>query len=150
MWLVLFCLAGLSATIVIKAATQLHRPVVAPAEDRRNLKREFSLNESAKSDRLELPIVHVNNEMVTLAQTAIPREVPPINNETAKTTARPHWRDANAKVIAANAPVHKKRKQPKRFAAQNPVNTRTAVWHCRQDAVGTLLRSLDLSPRCNL
>jgi hypothetical protein len=34
-------------------------------------------------------------------------------------------------------------------ASSNPPKPRE-VWHCRQDAMGSVLRSLDLSPRCNM
>jgi hypothetical protein len=40
--------------------------------------------------------------------------------------------------------------RPIESAAGNPPKPGTHVWHCRQDAMGSVLRSLDLSPRCNM
>jgi hypothetical protein len=40
-------------------------------------------------------------------------------------------------------------RRPIESAASNPPKPRD-VWHCRQDAMGSVLRSLDLSPRCNM
>src|ERR1700730_1839587 len=62
-----------------------------------------------------------------------------------------HWQNANAKIISVASPRrHSKSKESKQSAGKYPPNERAEVWHCRQDAVGSLLRSLDLSPRCNL
>jgi hypothetical protein len=35
-------------------------------------------------------------------------------------------------------------------AGTNPPKARAEIWHCRQDAMGGLLRALDLTPRCNM
>jgi hypothetical protein len=40
-------------------------------------------------------------------------------------------------------------RRPIESASSNPPKPRE-VWHCRQDAMGSVLRSLDLSPRCNM
>jgi hypothetical protein len=70
----------------------------------------------------------------------------------ARKVADRHWRNANASLIsAAPRPRHVKSKELKQSASKDPPpKERTAVWHCRQDAMGSLLRSLDLSPRCDL
>jgi adenylate cyclase len=60
-------------------------------------------------------------------------------------------RDANATAMSvASPPRHAKSQESMKSAGQNPPKARAEVWHCRQDAMGSLLRSLDLSPRCNL
>jgi hypothetical protein len=40
-------------------------------------------------------------------------------------------------------------RRPIESASSNPPKPRE-VWHCRQDAMGSVLRSLDLSPRCHM
>jgi hypothetical protein len=70
---------------------------------------------------------------------------------TVKKAADRHWQDANARLVpVAPAHRHTKSKEPKPSAASQPPSERAEAWHCRQDAMGSLLRSLDLSPRCNL
>jgi hypothetical protein len=63
----------------------------------------------------------------------------------------PRWRDAKDR-IAPSEPPHRRNKTrgPKRRAGSNPPKVRAEAWHCRQDAAGSLLRSLDLSPKCHL
>jgi hypothetical protein len=70
--------------------------------------------------------------------------------ETIKKVASRHWQDANARTSVASPRRHVKRKESKESAGKYPPTERAEVWHCRQDAMGSLLRSLDLSPRCNL
>ena len=41
-------------------------------------------------------------------------------------------------------------RKPIASAGNNPPKPETHAWHCRQDATGSLLRALDLSPRCNM
>jgi len=55
MWLALFCLIGLGPAIAIKFAAPPASLVVEPAQDQSKTEPAFALNESAKSDRLELP-----------------------------------------------------------------------------------------------
>jgi hypothetical protein len=147
MWLVLFSLAGLGPAIAIKFATPPSL-VAEAARDQSKSKREFALNESAKSDRLELPTIYAKTEVVVPAVKTSPPETPSINTETTRKIVGRHWRDANARIMPDNAPLHKK--EPKKSAPRKPLDTTAEIWHCRQDAVGGLLRSLDLSPRCNL
>jgi hypothetical protein len=68
-----------------------------------------------------------------------------------KKAADRHWRNANARLLPV-APAHRhiKSHEPKPSAASQPPSERAEAWHCRQDAMGSLLRSLNLSPRCNL
>jgi hypothetical protein len=41
-------------------------------------------------------------------------------------------------------------KRPIESAGNSPPKPGTHAWHCRQDATGSFLRALDLSPRCNM
>jgi hypothetical protein len=110
-----------------------------------------ALNESAKSDRLELPKARAEPEIIVPAAKAMPAETPSTNPGTVKKVADQHWRNANAKINpVASLPRRPKSKELIQSPGKNPGNERTAAWHCRQDAIGSLLRSLDLSPRCNL
>jgi hypothetical protein len=78
-------------------------------------------------------------------------ETPSTSPKTAKKVAGRLWQDTNARTISAASPSrHAKSRESKKSADTSPSNARPEVWHCRQDAVGGLLRSLDLSPRCNL
>jgi hypothetical protein len=62
-----------------------------------------------------------------------------------------NWRNANDKINSVEPPRrHTKSNETKQSTGKNLPNKTAEVWHCRQDAMGTLLRSLDLSPRCNL
>jgi hypothetical protein len=169
MWLALFCVVGLGPAIAIKVAAPPASSVVEPAQDQSKIEPVFAPNESAKSDRLELRNARAETEIIvpatktmpaeTLmpaearmpAEIPVPAETPSTSPQTIKKTARRHWQDANAKI----SPVPSTRryaedKESKKSAGKNPPNERTEVWHCRQDAVGGLLRSLDLSPRCNM
>jgi hypothetical protein len=61
-------------------------------------------------------------------------------------------KEAKGSGIAPSERPHRRtiaRKSDK-SAGSNPPKARAEAWHCRQDAMGSLLRSLDLSPRCNL
>ncbi len=151
MWLALFCLVGLAPAIAIKVAAPPASLVVEPAQDQSKVEPAFALNESAKSDRLELPNARAKTEITLTAAKSMPVETPSNSPETVKKVADRHWQNANAKIVsAASPPRHTKSKELKQIAGKYPPNERAAVWHCRQDAVGSLLRSLDLSPRCNL
>jgi hypothetical protein len=151
MWLAVFCLVGLAPAIAIKVAAPPAFLVVDPAQDQSKVERAFAPNESAKSDRLELPKARGETEIIVPAAKPMPTETPSTRPETVKKVADRHWQNANAKVDpVASPPRHTKSKELKQSAGKYPPNERAAVWHCRQDAVGSLLRSLDLSPRCNL
>jgi hypothetical protein len=151
MWLALFCLVGLAPAIAIKVAAPPASLVVEPAQDQSKVVRAFALNESAKSDRLELPNARPETEIIAPAAKPMPAETPSTSPETVKKVAGRHWQNANAKIIAAASPPRRpKSEELKQSAGKYPTNERAEVWHCRQDAVGSLLRSLDLSPRCNL
>jgi hypothetical protein len=151
MWLALFCLVGLAPAIAIKVAVPPASSVAEPAQDQSKVEQAFTPNESAKSDRLELPNARAETEIIAPAAKPMPAEPPSTSPETVKKVADRRWQNANAKIIpAASPPRRPKSKELKQSAGKYPTNERAEVWHCRQDAVGGLLRSLDLSPRCNL
>jgi hypothetical protein len=154
-WLVIFCLIGLAPAIAIKVAAPPAPLVATPAQDQSKVEREFTPNESAKADRQELsqelPNARAETEIVAPAAKPMPAETPSTNPATDKKVADRHWRNANAKIIPeAPAPRPAKSKALKPSAVKFPPNEKAEAWHCRQDAMGGLLRSLDLSPRCNL
>jgi hypothetical protein len=71
------------------------------------------------------------------------------NNET-KPPSRFN-RNAKGASVAPTERAHRHTiaRRPIESASSNPPKPRE-VWHCRQDAMGSVLRSLDLSPRCNM
>jgi hypothetical protein len=165
MWLAVFCLVGFAPAIAIRVAAPPASPVVEPAQDQNQIEPAFAVNEAAKSDRQELP-ARAEPGMIVLAAKPVPAgtpltnpEIPSTGPETVKSASpeivrkiaeRP-WRDANASLIPVAPPRrHPKGKEQISSAGKSPPSKRAEVWHCRQDAVGGLLRSLDLSPRCNL
>jgi len=156
MWLAVFCLVGLGPVIAIKVAVPRASLVVEPAQDQSRMEPPFAVNEATKSDRLELPDTRAEPGIIVLAAKPPPAEPPSTRPETVspepvKKTADRHWLDANASLIPVAPPRrHPKSKESKPGAGQSAPSKRAEVWHCRQDAVGGLLRSLDLSPRCNL
>jgi hypothetical protein len=161
MWLALFCLVGLGPVIAIKVAAPPAFLVVEPARDQSKMEPAFALNESAKSDRLELPSARAESEIIVPAARPAPAETPSTSPETVKKVADQHWQNANASIIPVASPRRHtksqefkskefKSKESKQSAVKPPPSERAEAWHCRQDAVGSVLRSLDLSPRCNL
>jgi hypothetical protein len=151
MWLALFCMVGLGPAIAIKVAAPPASLVVEPAQDQSKTEPTFALNELAKADRLELPDTPVKTEIVVPATKTMPAESPSTSPETIKKTASGHWQDANARISPVASPRrYATSNESKKSAGKYPPKERAEVWHCRQDAVGSLLRSLDLSPRCNL
>ncbi len=159
MWLALFCIVGLGPAIAIKVAAPPASLVIEPAQDQSKIEPAFALNELAKADRLELPNTPVQTAIVVPATKTMPAERPSTSPETIKSTspetfkktASGHWQDANARISSVASPRRNTTsKESKKSAGKSPPTERAEVWHCRQDAVGSLLRSLDLSPRCNL
>jgi hypothetical protein len=157
MWVAVFCLVGLGLAIAIKVAAPPASLVVEPAQHKSKMEPAFVLNESAKSDRLELPNARAEPGIIVPAaklipaETPLPAETPSTSPETVTKIKDRRWENANASLIPVAPPRrHRKSKEFKQSADKSPPRKRAEVWHCRQDAVGGLLRSLDLSPRCNL
>jgi hypothetical protein len=171
MWFALFCLAGVGAAIAIKAAT----PSAEHAQPQGKTESAFALNESAKSDRLELADTPVETgifvpdtgtrpvetpsagpetgsvETPLASPETRPVEAPSASPPTTRKIASQHWQNANARIAPVAPPRrHTKSQESKKTVGENPQSAKAEVWHCRQDAMGSLLRSLDLSPRCDL
>jgi hypothetical protein len=149
MWLALFCMIGLGAVIATKLATPASL-VVEPAQDHSKIESAVAVNESGKVDRLKLPDTPAKAEIVAPAKEAMPMESPPTSPETIEKTENGHLQDANATAMSVASPPRHAKKESKESAVQDPPKPRAVAWRCRQDAMGGLLRSLDLSPRCNM
>ena len=171
MWLALFCMVGLGPAIAIKVAALPAALVVEPAQDQSKIEPGFTPNELAKADRLELPDSPAKTEFVVPFTKPMSAESPSTNAETIERVSADHavvrqtpvfkgglgrpvdrnWQNANAKISSVESPRrHTKSNESMQSTGKHPPNKAAEVWHCRQDAMGSLLRSLDLSPRCNL
>ena len=169
MWIALSCLVISAASIAIRVAMPQASLFGEALPDQSKIVMASVPNEAAKSDRLELPVIRAETASTPAAQAA-PVEAPSTEAETTKsettkpetnkpetrkpeTNRIPHrrWRDANASVAPLEQPHRRSiAGEPKKSVGNNPPKARAEVWHCRQDAMGSLLRSLDLSPRCDL
>ena len=148
MWIAVFCLVTSGTSIAIRVASPPASLVAETAPHQGKFGTDPVPNEAAKSDRLELPSIHAETKTMPAAQ-AVPVENPSSKPETIKIPSQ-RWRNANAR-IAPSEPPHRRpiAREPKKNAGSPPTE-KAEAWHCRQDAMGSLLRSLDLSPRCNL
>jgi hypothetical protein len=171
-WLALFCLVGLGPAIAIKLVGSPTSLVAKPALDQTKIEPAFAANRSAKSDRLELLAARAEKDIIVPAAKPMPAETRSTSPEPIKNVDIDHgvvhhhapvvenvlgrhadrnWQNANAKVTSVESPRwHTKSEESKQSTGKYPPNKTAEVWHCRQDAVGSLLRSLDLSPRCSL
>ncbi len=182
MWIALFCLVGLGPAVAIRVVTLPASLAVEPARDPDKTEMAPAPNESAKSDRLELPDIRAEAR-ITPSPQAASVEMPSTGPETINSPGR-RWQDANARAsgeslprtgsgvdtasreesasnnnkeikgsrTARSEPPHRHaitRKQ-QRSVGNNPPKPKAEVWHCRQDSMGSLLRSLNLAPRCDL
>jgi hypothetical protein len=157
-WFALFCVVGLGAAMAVKTAGPFANPVASPTDDESNIELAAVPNELTKSDRLPLPSIRVETEVssppaMTLAET--PAEIPAEVPEMIKKVENRRWQDANAKIVPTESSRrHVKQSEPRKSGGTTASNAKTGgkteVWHCRRDAMGSLLRSLDLSPRCDL
>jgi hypothetical protein len=172
MWIALFCLMGLGPAIAIKVVTRPAPPAVEAAQDQGGTGLALAPNEAAKSDRLPLPDIRAGTEIMPVEPEF--SGAVPAGPGTVKVPGR-RWRDANARALADENLSNQEAKPPSRFnrnergsriapsgqphrhtmarpmeSVGNSQPQRRQVWHCRQDAMGSVLRSLDLSPRCNM
>jgi hypothetical protein len=149
MWIALFCLATSIASIAIRVVTPSDSSSIEATLDQRKIDMATVPNESAKSDRLELHDFRAEAQIMPAAE-AVPVEAPSTKPEVIK-ILHGRWQDSNA-GLAPSEPPHRRTitSAAKKNAGIAPPKMRAEVWHCRQDAVGGLLRALDLSPRCNL
>jgi hypothetical protein len=169
-WFALCCLAGLVAVVSIKAVTTpsflaIAGPVPDAARMPPSPDESLTPNRAAKSDRLPLPDIgrptydFFAPQIAVAATPVTPTEAAPAlpdspaADETplpaARKVAHRRWQDANAKLIA-NAPARRHPRKPHSpVEAENMTGKATVnTLPCRRDAVGGLLRALDLSPRC--
>jgi hypothetical protein len=160
-WLALFCLLGLAPAIAIWLAGPPASLAVVPAPDQNQPEAALASNQAAKSDRLALPSVRAARFAASETFAAVPAAEPmpaPVaadGPETVRKAADRHWQNANASINPAAPPRRPaKARESKPGAGQSPqgkqAEKRVEIWHCRQDAVGGLLRSLDLTPKCQL
>jgi hypothetical protein len=167
MWFALSCLAVLGAMVAIKVATPAPPGVVA-THDQPALGIAFGPNTATKSDRLPIPDIRspADADPVPPVATTMSVEAPSGSIETTtkainaitrktadtppKTIAHRRWQDANAKLIVDPPPRRPTKVRPEKTNADNDHGKATShVFRCRQDALGGLLRSLDLSPHCS-
>ena len=154
MWVAVFCLVTSGASIAVRVASPPASLFAETEPHQSEIGTGPVPNEAAKSDRLELPSIRAETRTMPAAQ-PLPVENPPGKPETSEPetikTPGQHWRNANARIAPSEPPHHRPvAREPKKNAASNPATAKAEAWHCRQDAMGSLLRSLDLSPRCNL
>jgi hypothetical protein len=150
-WLAVFCLVGLAAVMAIKLAAPPASSVAGPVPDQRRTEQAFAVNEATKSDRLALPDARAEIGIVVPSAQTMTEAAASTDPVTINSVAEPHWQDANAMIDPVASPHrYPKARQPKKSVAKSPSTERAEAWRCRQDAMGSLLRSLDLSPRCNL
>jgi hypothetical protein len=162
-WFAVFCLVGLGAAAAIKTATPSAGSAVESIADQSNIELAAVPNELTKSDRLPLPnlplpslplpsapVESVATE-ASVPPAMMPAETPPAEPDTIKKVEHRHWQDANARIVPTESSRQRfKRNEPRKTEGTTAANARTVPWHCRRDAMGSLLRSLDLSPRCDL
>src|SRR6266436_6316102 len=124
MWLALFCLVGLGPAIAIKVVAPVSL-VVERAQHQSEMKPAFALNDSAKSDRLELPNARAETEIIVPAPNLIPADTPTTSPETVKNGTDRRWQDASARSISVASPHrHTKSKESKKSARTSPLNAR--------------------------
>jgi hypothetical protein len=164
-WVAVFCLATLGAGAAIRIAAPSASSVEPGSHPRKIDPIDLVLapNESAKSDRLPLPDIR-----------AEPETIPGRHWQDANAKASPGEvdigsREEGASVKEEQPPIradrhgsgsriapsershrHTMTREPKVSESTKSPKPRAEVWHCRQDAMGSILRSLDLSPRCNM
>jgi hypothetical protein len=166
-WFALSCLAALGATIAVRTATAPAPPAVAVAQDQAATEIAFEPNTAAKTDRLPIPDVREppDADPAPVVAIATPVEAPSHGPGIAdKTTgeatraaidvaprkhAHRRWQDSNAKLVADPPPRRRATARTEKTNADSDHSkTTTDALRCRQDALGGLLRSLNLSPSC--
>jgi hypothetical protein len=176
MWIALFCLVGLGPAIAIKVVTR-PSPALEAAQDQSRTEIASGPNEAAKSDRLKLPDMRAESEAVQPEPSEAPPANPETTglpgrhwqdanakalsgdmdpgeengSDKEKKPALRINRNGKSSGVAPSEPHrHAVVKRPIESAGVSPAKPETHAWHCRQDATGSLLRALDLSPRCNM
>jgi hypothetical protein len=89
-WLALFCLIGLGPAIAIMVAAPASL-VVERAQHQEQMNPAFALNDSAKSDRLELPNGRAETDVIVPATKLMPADTPSTSPEAVKKVDDGHW-----------------------------------------------------------
>src|SRR5258706_758459 len=144
MWLAVFCLIGLGPAIAIMVAAPASL-VVERAQHKSEMKPAFALNDSAKSDRLELSNARAETEIIVPATKLMPADTPSTNPETVKKVKDRHWQNASAKIISSPR-RNTKSKEWNQSEGKYPPTERAEVWHCQRSAGVSILGALNLSP----
>ena len=157
MWIAVFCLVALGASIAIRIVSLPASVLATPRRIKTKSRRGPGPNQVAlKFDPLELPSVHAEADETVAVPPAPPRPGRKLRRTSPRRSKIPsrrqRWQDANARIAPSEPPPHRRpiARETKKDTASNPPAAKAEAWHCRQDAMGSLLRSLDLSPRCNL
>ncbi len=166
-WFALSCLAALGAMIAIRAAIAPAPVAVAMTHDQATMAIALEPNTAAKSDRLPIPDIREPTETDPAPAVAIatPVEAPSSDPGTAGKTgetdrkaidttprkiARRRWQDSHAELVADSPPRRRAAARPEKTKADaDHSKTTSNAFRCRQDAFGSLLRSLNLSPHCS-
>ncbi len=173
MWFALSCVAVVGVIVAIRAMAP---STATAAHDQIAMIGSVESNTAAKSDRLFIPtrVQTMDTAPVTTLVTTVPMEMPPapsaitgkVINEPSHTaddtptkkTGHRRWQDSNAKLIDDPPPRRQAKPKPEKTSAdysqakttsQTPSQTPRHVFQCRQDAFGSLLRTLELSPHCS-
>jgi hypothetical protein len=103
MWPALFCLVGLGPAIAIKVAAPPGSLVVERAQHQSEREPAFALNDSAKSDRRELPNARAETEIIVPAAKVMLAHTPNDQSRDSQEADR-HWQNANARIISVASP----------------------------------------------
>ena len=180
MWIALFCLVGLGPAIAIKVVTRpspaveamqdqstteiASGPNEAAKSDRlklHDMRAESEAMPAAQPEPLVAPPAGLEtttnpgrrwqdaNAKASSGDADTGEEG--ASNKQAKAGLRFN-RNGKSSGIAPPEPPHRHTiaRKPIESAGNTPPKPATHAWHCRQDATGSLLRALDLSPRCNM
>ena len=163
----LFCLVAMGAMIAIKTAMAPAHLAGAVTHNHATIGNAFGPNTTAKSDRLPLPDIREpaeterNSSVAATTQVDMPsnglgtgeKAIGETAHKTMETVLRKtehrRWEDSNAALIAPSPRSRRATSTPEKTNTDTASRKTTShVFQCRQDAFGSLLRSLDLSPHC--
>jgi hypothetical protein len=178
MWIALFCLVGLGPAIAIKVVTRPASMAVeatpeqelAPAPNEAaksdrlplsDIREEAAVSPSAPAEPSEtlpaapdetvkIPGRHWRDANAKAFSGEVDTGEESSSNKQAESPSRFNRPGRSAKAVSSDR-LHRHAigKRPIESAGNSPSKPREA-WHCRQDAMGSVLRSLDLSPKCNM
>jgi len=180
MWIALFCMVGLAPAIAIKVVTRpASLPVEAAPDQMALMPNEAAKSDRlplhdiraeaevvpgaeppesppAGSETAGIPTRHWQDANAkALPDESLPRTGSGVetddNNASEAIPPLQFNRNRGGSRIAPSERPHRHTiaRRPIESAGNTPPKPRE-VWHCRQDATGSMLRSLDLSPRCHM